>query len=299
MKEKIKKIIFGYLPGFLTGLIICGSISVIAAIYFPSNDVTYDNTKSGLASTNVQGAIDELYGVCTAEPPAGETIIEDAELEKDPYECRYFFTGANPNNYITFNDETAGWRIVSVECDGTIKIMKNDSIGNMAWDTSRSNNWARPAEINTYLNEIYYNTLSSIAKSQIIPHNFSIGAFYSDDLSSHIIEENSNQWSGKIALPTVSEYLRTNSNINCKTNISYNTNVTICKDTTWMMGHSNWWFITPPSGVMITIYRIDKDGYVGLEQTSSTSYGIKPTIYLTSEITLTGSGTQSDPYTIE
>ena len=60
MKEKIKKIIFGYLPGFLTGLIICGTISVIAATYFPSNDVTYDNSESGLSSTNVQGAIDEL-----------------------------------------------------------------------------------------------------------------------------------------------------------------------------------------------------------------------------------------------
>ena len=36
MKEKTKKIILGYLPGFITGLIICGTISVIAATYFPS-----------------------------------------------------------------------------------------------------------------------------------------------------------------------------------------------------------------------------------------------------------------------
>ncbi len=43
MKEKIKKIILGYLPGFIMGIIICGGISVIAATYFPSNDVTYDN----------------------------------------------------------------------------------------------------------------------------------------------------------------------------------------------------------------------------------------------------------------
>ena len=111
MKEKIKYI--SIFTGFSKGLIICGTISVIAATYFPSNDVTYDNKESGLTSTNVQGAIDELYGVCTAKPPAGETIIENAGLEKDPYECRYFFTGANPNNYITFNDEPAGWRIIS------------------------------------------------------------------------------------------------------------------------------------------------------------------------------------------
>ena len=127
MKERIKKIMIGYLPGFITGLIICGAVSVIAATYFPSKDVTYDNTASGLQSTNVQGAIDELYEVCTAEPPAADQIIENAGLEKDPYECRYFFTGANPNNYITFNNEL--WRILSVECDGSIKIIKNESIG--------------------------------------------------------------------------------------------------------------------------------------------------------------------------
>ena len=148
MKEKIKKIIFGYLPGFITGLIVCGSISVIAATYFPSNDVTYDNKESGLTSTNVQGAIDELYTECTTIP-AGDQIIENAGLEKDPYECRYFFTGANPNNYITFNDETAGWRIISVECDGTIKIIKNDNIEDgYSWDSSNGSNvWDRPAMI--------------------------------------------------------------------------------------------------------------------------------------------------------
>ena len=98
--------------------------------------MTYDNKESGLSSTDVQGAIDELYGVCTAKPP-GEQIIEDNGLEKDPYECRYFFTGTNPNNYVTFNGETAGWRIISVGCDGTIKIMKTTNIntGNsLAWD---------------------------------------------------------------------------------------------------------------------------------------------------------------------
>ena len=92
---------------FSLGVIACSVVGVAAATYFPSNDVTYDNTESGLTSTNVQGAIDELYTECTKEPTAGETIIEDAGLEKDPYECRYFFTGANPNNYINFNNEIA------------------------------------------------------------------------------------------------------------------------------------------------------------------------------------------------
>ena len=134
MKEKTKEFLKKNLIGFILGVVSACTISVIAATYFPSNDVTYDNKESGLTSTNVQGAIDELYGVCTAEPSAADQIIEDAGLEKDPYECRYFFTGKSINNFITFNNEK--WRIISIECDGTIKIIRNAGIGNREWDTS-------------------------------------------------------------------------------------------------------------------------------------------------------------------
>ena len=70
MKEKIKKIVLGYLPGFITGIIVFGGVSVIAATYFPSNQVTYENGTSGMQATDVQGAIDELYNVCF--PPVTE-----------------------------------------------------------------------------------------------------------------------------------------------------------------------------------------------------------------------------------
>ena len=60
MKEKTKEFLKKYLIGFVLGIVSACTISVIAATYFPSNDVTYDNSESGLTSTNVQGAIDEL-----------------------------------------------------------------------------------------------------------------------------------------------------------------------------------------------------------------------------------------------
>ena len=107
MKEKIKKFIKSYLPGFILGVVSAAVVVVYAETYFPSNQVTYDNKESGLSSNNVQGAIDELYNTCFP-PKASDTIIENGNLEKDEYECRYFFTGANPNNYITFNGEDAG-----------------------------------------------------------------------------------------------------------------------------------------------------------------------------------------------
>ena len=305
MKEKIKKIIFGYLPGFITGLIVCGTISVIAATYFPSNDVTYDNSTSGLSSTDVQGAIDELYGVCTAKPPAGEQIIENAGLEKDQYECRYFFTGANPNNYITFNDENAGWRIISVECDGRIKIMKVASIGEMAWDSSINNNWSRPASLNTYLNGTYYNNkLNNKAQNQIISSDFSIGAinYGENNMSTQVSKENATKWHGNIALPTMSEYLRTNSNkSSCGTFSLNNANYTSCKNTTWMFNINYYWLtLSPYYGTSTHVFTMSNDGYVIYYTTDIANYSVRPTVYLSSEVKITGGdGSKSNPYTIE
>ena len=305
MKEKIKKIIFGYLPGFITGLIVCGTISVIAATYFPSNDVTYDNSTSGLSSTDVQGAIDELYGVCTAKPPAGEQIIENAGLEKDQYECRYFFTGANPNNYITFNDENAGWRIISVECDGRIKIIKNESIGDIVWDTFNTNNWARPASLNTYLNSTYYNELNNTAQSQIVAKDWSIGVVvYSDtNLSNTINNENSTKWNGKIALPTTSEYIRSNSNkSSCGTMYQlYNDVSGQCKGTTWMY-YSNkaWRTLSPRSGTSYAVFNVNGTyGNLGSNSAYTSGVAVRPALYLSSEVKITGGdGSKSNPYTI-
>ena len=47
------------------------------------------------------------------------------------------YVGANPCNYVTFNGETAGWRIIGV-FDGYIKLIRNESFGGYSWDTSTS-----------------------------------------------------------------------------------------------------------------------------------------------------------------
>ena len=302
--KKIKEFMKSYTLGFVISILLCGTVGVYAATYIESNLITYDNTESGMNSDNVQTAIDELYNTCFP-PKAGDQILEDQPLEKDPYECRYFFTGANPNNYITFNNEKAGWRIISVECDGTIKIMKNESIGNQAWDTSGSlgnNNWARPASLNTYLNGTYYNSLNSNAQSQIIAKNFSIGGvtYANTDLEKQVNDENSNKWSGKIALPTSSEYLRTNSNKDCKTFNAYMTNnYEICKNTTWMYISESWWTLSPGPSSGSIVNWIDESARFNSSYANETNTGVRPTLYLSQNIQITGgTGTQADPYEI-
>ena len=289
------------LISFIVGVVVFSCIGVYAVVNFPSNEVTYNNKESGLKSTNVKDAIDELYTECTKEPTAGETIIENAGLEKDPYECRYFFTGADPNNYITFNDEKAGWRIISVECDGTIKIMRTAGLGNQAWDSS-SNNWARPSTLNTYLNNTYYNVLASTTKSQIVAKDWSIGAIVNDnnDLAQQINDENSIFWKEYIGLITTSEYIRTNSNIKlCGTQSLLSSNTTTCRDTTWMFNKDDFWTISAQSDTNNETFHIISFGYITTASTNVKFNDVRPALYLSSEIKITGgTGTSQDPYQI-
>ncbi len=295
MKNKAKEFIKSYLPGFILGVISAAVVVVYAETYFPSNQVTYDNIESGLTSSNVQGAIDELYNICF--PKAGDQIIENGNLEKDPYECRYFFTGANPNNYITFNNES--WRIISIECDGTIKIIRNDSIGNMVWNTSHGDYWSSPASLNTYLNETYYNDeLNATARSQIVSKEWGVGTVIhsNNNLAEQINGENSKKWNGKIALVTASEYIRTNNNNNCKTFAAIE-NKTNCANYNWLYTRYAYYTLNPPSDFGFYAIYIRADGGLGGDDYT---VKVRPVLYLSSNIKITGGdGTQNNPYTIE
>ena len=309
MKEKIKKNLIGFILGVITAF----SISVIAMAFFPSKDVTYDNKESGLKSTNVQGAIDELYAECTYVPTGGEAILENTDivtsgdgLYADEYEeGKYTYKGANPNNYVTFNDEKAGWRIISINSDGTIKIMKEAIIGDIAWDKSGgvlgSNDWNRPADLNTYLNGDYYNSLISTAQSQIVDGTYYVGdiTYDNNDMQEQINDEKTVISKVKVALPTLSEYIRACSNTSCKTFSTYQSRYSTCRNSDWMYISDEWWTLSPPYGNSNSVFRMGYHGGVNDYSANSNDYAVRPTVTLSSEVQITGGdGSQSNPYTL-
>jgi len=85
------------------------------------------------------------------------------------------YIGADPNNYVSFNNEL--WRIIGVmeniddgtgKKDARIKLIRNESIGNYSWDSSAANingghgigEWST-ADLNKLLNSYYYNSQSN------------------------------------------------------------------------------------------------------------------------------------------
>ncbi len=87
--------------------------------------------------------------------------------EQTPALTDYRYIGADPNNYVRFNDEL--WRIIGVfdTDDGTgkvekrLKIIRNESIGSYSWDYNSSGNYINEwstAQLNNLLNSgAYYN----------------------------------------------------------------------------------------------------------------------------------------------
>lgn len=322
MKEKVKNIFKNRIFIFVLGGLLFSSISVYAVTYFPSNQVTYDNGESGLESTDVQGAIDELYNTCsssilkTSEDLKKNTVTTGDGLYKDEYEDgRYIFKGANPNNYITFNDVKSGWRIISIELDNTIKIVKDTSSGTIEWNSSCQDSWSN-STIQVYLAGTFYKSLTTTAKNQIERHSWSIGTvtWNNNNLSTQISNENSKTWNGKVGLLTASEYLRANSNKDqCQTMSLARKNAATCKNTNWLTSGSSWtalgfWGITPATGIPGNNYDdavlLEINGSVGAGDVCS--YGsynglrqIRPVVYLSSSAVLNGKGTKTDPYTIE
>ena len=233
-------------------------------------------------------------------------IVESGDgLYKDEYEDgKYTYKGANPNNYITFNNET--WRIISIDSNGLIKIMKNESIGNRDFDSGNINDW-ETSDIKTYLNDTYLPTIT-VNQDKIVPHTWSRGGVTDSngDLAGQIADENGTQsQSVSVGLITVSEYLRANTNTEqCETFILNNDNRTTCSTTNWMYSivpsGGNLWTISPSASsnsVFVVSGYAGNAGNVSLSSAYA-SRGVSPVLYLKSDITLIGDGSQGNPYVI-
>ena len=84
---------------------------------------------------------------------------EGLKIDNTPDQnIRYY--GANPNNYVRFNNEL--WRIIGV-FGNNVKLVRSEKLGNLSWDSSESsvnngwgvNEWSQ-SDLKNYLNTMYY-----------------------------------------------------------------------------------------------------------------------------------------------
>ena len=78
--------------------------------------------------------------VTTAGGEAITQVVSEGLMQDSFGNIRYY--GANPNNYVTFNGESAGWRIIGIfdtedesgKVSKRIKLIRATSIGDYSWD---------------------------------------------------------------------------------------------------------------------------------------------------------------------
>ena len=253
-------------------------------------------------------------GLYTITHPADNTLQIGATESITEYRYR----GASPKNYVKFNNET--WRIIGVfkADDGTgkienrIKIIKDQSIGNKGWDTGKSNNWARPATLNTELNTTYLNNLDSTSKSMIGDTKYYLGGYKTSDIQKDVMYQyerkinestyyngsNPNSWVGKLGLMYASDYGYAVSDECTQTLVNYDN--AACKNNNWLYNIKvNEWILPQNASNSNNAFTVNPDGPVGINVVNYSQLAVRPVLYLKPDIKIiVGHGTSTDPYVI-
>ncbi len=287
-------------------------------------------------------------------------------------EGRYIYKGSNPDNYITFNGKL--WRIIAIEKDETLKIVRNESLDNIPFDPGYSANvsgvtnensvegtrytntstdycyynsgiqssyygcnvWGskstmlnssgtnimkmpreagssttydlpeKEAYLNTYLNETWYQGLTSESKNIVDIHLWNVGPVKSQNgqtLDMDLQQESIYKWRGKVGLLNVTDYVKANTNKELCGNVYANSysvgNYETCKTTNWLFNNSTYWVMTPFSDLsVLSSWFIYSPGYTNV---SYVCYAreVRPVLFIKSNIFLKGSGTFNNPYVIK
>ena len=285
-----------------------------------------------------------IGGISVPTVESGDGLYEDSTRAG-----RYVYKGANPNNYIEFNNEL--WRIVAKEADGAYKIVRNevlpeempfdergnrDSNSNGAGGTYCANSsdgcnaWAANANLvgspseftnttytgtvlldsslNTYLNGEYLESITDNS-DKIINYNWGVGATYTDasweddedeDPSEFVAEEAAYKWNGKVALLSSSDvHLSVSNEELCGTDNKYHDSLETCASNNYLViPGTSWWLVSPAYDYSYYVSVVGSGGLLYNGRSAYVAGGVRPAVYLTSSLSLSGSGTQSDPYRI-
>ena len=254
------------------------------------------------------------------------TFTHPATTQQNYEVTDYRYIGANPNNYVTFNNEL--WRIIGVftvedgngNTEQRIKIVRNEKLSSsMQWASNNINEWST-ATLNTYLNGDYYNGLDATSKSMIADTKYYLGGrafdstthfgstpdMYAWERGTTVYSGRSISWNGKIALMYPSDYTYTyalgvdntcyTDGYSCQTNNGgtptqgwiYNTN-----------SNTYQWLLSPYSDFSYLAFGLRGSGFVNSGYVADAT-GVRPSLYLVSNIKIdSGDGSEQSPYSLK
>ena len=249
------------------------------------------------------------------------------------------YIGENPDNYVYFNCDDYNnpssstcelWRIIGVmnnmeTADGTtetlVKLIRNDSIGNNAWNDDDTNDWStsslQESLNNSYLQGTTFGSGKGITEAtrDIIKEvTWHLGGkeelfgsaetFYNAERGTIVYGGNPTTWSGKVGLMYPSDFGyatnggETTSREACLAMDLYNwTNSNDCYNNNWLYNNLNEWTITHryiENNAIFNVYTFLNTISSGVP---SINFNVRPSIYIKSNITvMSGNGSKNNPY---
>ena len=248
---------------------------------------------------------DELWRIIAKETDGTYKIIRNDVLAKRAFDEANHRSTAN-NSYCTSPRYGCG---VYAAVEGTFSSPSGTQSGTVTEDSS----------IKIYLNDDYYtNNINATAKEQMTSHSFNIGAVErldqsgaeADSIEKNIAGEEMYTWTGNVGLANVSDILRASTNPLCTSATTSYNNSDAC-NSNYLLDKGTastlyYWTINAysrgSSGNSHGVWR----GYVTSSFASvlydyafdGSNYAPRPAVFLKSDITLNGSGTLKDPFTI-
>ena len=233
---------------------------------------------------------------------------------------RYAGTSAAVNNYICLgsNEVTCPddnlYRIIGVFGDNNhgvteqqlVKVIKNTSIGDIAWNTTKSNDWAS-ASLNTILNSTFITERLSVIEDKIAEVSWKVSGYgpgfaTAKTVYTGEITNATKTHTAKIGLMYASDYGFATTQDYWTTNLS--SYYKAAKNTDWLLLGSEEWILLPYSGHNACGWTIGSDGAAsgnGYDvYVVTNTYAVRPSFYLTSDVQYSsGSGTSTDPIRIK
>ena len=247
----------------------------------PNNYIRFNNELWRIISKEADGA----YKIVR-----NEVLPEDMPFDNDNFRDKES-NGAGGTYCANSSYGCNAWAATANMVGSPAEFTNGDYSGTVLLDSS----------LNTYLNGEYLNSIT-VNKDKIVNHDYNIGAVVSNnnDLATQIEGEKAYKWNGKVGLISESDYINANSDMNtCGTLSKYNSKYKTCRNTNWMYINGTWWWsLSPDAGYLYYVWRVYTNGYLD-NYSARSSYGVRPAVYLTSSLSLSGSGTQSNPFTIQ
>lgn len=295
------------------------------------NKTTYETSvlvrwpKAGKYIVKRQGYVGE--GISNLDTGSGlwKDTLDTGYDESLPYSSKYYYSGKEVNNYLNFSNTT--FQILNIADNDTIKLispLSGNSYGYEAWysklyKTSFYKSWANDWTPN---NRIYdeddKNKISvdfTSENSHIDEATYYAGVMERNEKYSIldvIKEERTNDkkihggtapyFTGKVALPTVSDYIKANGTLDTIYNIRLTqTHSEVFKANNWLGSDVEQFTMTGEPGAISNDFWVLYPNVANeiLSRTGYYNQKVRAVIYLKNNTILSGTGTEEDPFVVE